>query len=162
MAESSSTTGGDFLDKKSGLNKSLEGAAKLLDVLLVDDEERDIKRLRATLHLMFGYDLQIRDSNTLSSAIDEVMKQQPQLVFLDDHLSLSSDRACDSIPYLRKVGFDGPIVVISGVATRKRRLELIEAGAAEVLHKDDVDSVRINEVLPKILEHVGFAAKPAA
>lgn len=160
MAGSSSTSGGDFLDKKSGLNKSREGMPKLSDVLVVDDEAMDIKRLRATLHLIFGYDLQVREAITLSSAIDEVMKKPPQLIFLDDDLKLSSDRACESIPYLRRVGYEGPIVVVSGIATRNRRKDLMDAGAAEVLHKDDVDSVRINEVLPGLIEAIGFEAKP--
>lgn len=158
MPDASSTSGGDFLDKKSGLNKALDGSPRLTDVLLVDDNDRDIKRLRATLHLLFGYDVAIRDSNTLSSAIDEVLKRIPQLIFLDDNLDLSNDRACESIPYLRRVGFEGPIVVISGVATRNRRLDLKAAGAAEVIHKDDVDSVRINELLRDILAAMGFVA----
>ena len=84
-----------------------------------------------------------------------MLKLKPQLILLHDNLELSADRACDLIPYLRRVEFDGPIVV-SGVATRKRRLELLAAGAAEVLQKDDVDSVRVNEVLPGILDSIGF------
>ena len=159
MAESS-TSGGDFLDKKSGLTKSLKKMPKLTNVLVVDDCSTDIKRLRATLHLIFGYEIDVRDANTLSSAIDQVLKHKPQLILLDDNLELSADRACDSIPYLRRVGYEGPIVVVSGVATRRRRMDLIKAGAAEVLHKDDVDSVRINEVLPGILNTIGFEMTP--
>lgn len=159
MAESSSTSGGDFLDKKSGLTKSLSDLPKLTEVLVVDDETMDIKRLRATLHLMFGYDINVREATTLSGAIDEVMNKTPQLILLDDDLKLSADRACDSIPYLRRIGYEGPIVVVSGIATRNRRKDLMDAGAAEVLHKDDVDSTRINEVLPDILTAIGFQAK---
>lgn len=162
MAESSSTSGGDFLDKKSSLNKTLGNLPKLTEILVVDDESMDIKRLRATLHLMFGYGINVREATTLSGAIDEVMKKQPQLILLDDDLKLSADRACESIPYLRRIGYEGPIVVVSGIATRNRRKDLIDAGAAEVLHKDDVDSVRINEVLPKILATIGFETKPPA
>jgi len=159
MAESS-TSGGDFLDKKSGLTKSLKRMPKLTNVLVVDDCSTDIKRLRATLHLIFGYEIDVREANTLSSAIDQVLKHKPQLILLDDNLELSADRACDSIPYLRRVGYEGPIVVVSGVATRRRRMDLMKAGAAEVLHKDDIDSVRINEVLPGILDTVGFEMTP--
>lgn len=160
MAEPSSTSGGDFLDKKSSLTKSLSDMPKLTEVLVVDDEAMDIKRLRATLHLMFGYDINVREATTLSGAIDEVMKQPPQLILLDDDLKLSADRACDSIPYLRRIGYEGPIVVVSGIATRNRRKDLMDAGAAEVLHKDDVDSVRINEILPRIISSIGFETKP--
>jgi DNA-binding NarL/FixJ family response regulator len=133
---------------------------QLTNVLVVDDCSTDIKRLRATLHLMFGYEIDVREANTLSSAIDQVLKHKPQLILLDDNLELSADRACDSIPYLRRVGYEGPIVVVSGVATRRRRMDLMKAGAAEVLHKDDIDSVRINEVLPGILDTVGFEMTP--
>lgn len=159
MAEPTSTSGGDFLDKKSGLNKARQDLPKLTDILVVDDCNLDLKRLRATLHLMYGYEINIREANTLSSAIDQVIGSLPQLILLDDHLNLSSDRAHESIPYLRHTGFQGPIIVVSGLATRKRRIELLEAGAAEVLHKDDLDSVRINEVLPGILRNVGFSEK---
>lgn len=85
-----------------------------------------------------------------------MLKHKPQLVLLDDNLELSADRACDSIPYLRRVGYDGPIVIVSGIATRKRRLKLMAAGAAKVLHKDNVDSVRSNEAMPGILDTIGF------
>lgn len=162
MAEPTSTSGGDFLDKKSGLNKARQDLPKLTDILVVDDCNLDLKRLKATLHLMYGYEINVREANTLSSALDEVMKATPQLILLDDNLDLSSDRAHDSIPYLRHTGFEGPIIVVSGLATRKRRIELIEAGAAEVLHKDDLDSVRINEVLPDILRNVGLGENSKA
>jgi hypothetical protein len=35
--------------------------------------------------------------------------------------------------------------------TKKRRSELVEAGATDVIHKDDVDSVRVGEALQRVL-----------
>ena len=45
---------------KSGLTKSLRKMPKLKDILVVDDCTMDVKRLRATLHLMFGYEITLR------------------------------------------------------------------------------------------------------
>ncbi len=129
---------------------------KLTNVLVVDDCVMDTSRLRTTLHLIFGYEINVHEANTLSIAIDQVLKHKPHLVLRDYNLELSTDRACDCIPYLRRVGYDGPIGIVSGTAIRKWRLKLMAAGAAEVLHKDNVDSIRSNETMRGILDTIGF------
>ena len=149
MASSSTGSGGDFLAKKSELMRAREGIPDLKDVLVVEDESMDADRMFATLRVMFGYDLEIRRANTLASAVDMVMARKPEIVFLDDILKPSDD-ASQTIPFLRRAGFEGPIVVISGQVTRTRRTTLIAAGATEVIHKDDVDSVRLTETLQRI------------
>lgn len=123
---------------------------KPADVLIVEDENIDADRMAATLHILFGYGLQTRRASTLGAAVDSVMERKPELVILDDFLKPADD-ASQTIPFLRRAGYDGPIVVVSGRATRKRRLELIKAGAAEVIHKDDVDSVRLSEALQRAM-----------
>ncbi len=146
-------SGGDFLAKKNDVMHASSGVAKLTDVLVVEDENIDADRMRATLHIMYGYGLVIRRANTLGSAVDMVMARKPELVILDDYLKPTDD-ASQTIPFLRRAGFDGPIVVVSGRATRQRRLELIKSGAADVIHKDDVDSVRLSEALGRVLKSV--------
>jgi CheY-like chemotaxis protein len=142
-------TGGDFLTRKSDITKLRKAIPALHDVLVVDDETPDADRIRATLRVMFGYDVDVRHAPTLASAIDCVLKRMPQLVFLDDILK-PSDRATDTIPFLRRAGYEAPIVVISGQVTKKRRLELVAAGATDVIHKDDLDSVRLGEALLRV------------
>jgi DNA-binding NarL/FixJ family response regulator len=150
MVSSASRSGGDFLDKKSGVAKSRQKLPTIRDVLIVEDETFDADRLKATLHLILGYDIEIRRAATLGSALDAVIARQPEIVFLDDVLK-PSDNASHTIPFLRHAGFTGPIVVISGQVTRQRRATLIEAGAIDVIHKDDVDSVRVGEALQRVL-----------
>lgn len=146
---SAGSTGGDFLARKSDVTKLRQAVPALTDVLVVDDEAPDADRIRATLRVMFGYDIDVRHAATLGSAVDCVLKKKPQLIFLDDILK-PSDRATDTIPFLRRAGYDAPIVVISGQVTKKRRLELIGAGAIDVIHKDDLDSVSLGEALLRI------------
>ncbi len=146
---SSGGTGGDFLARKSDITKLRKAVPVLTDVLVVDDDAPDAARIRATLRVMFGYDVEVRHAATLGSAVDCVLLKTPQLVFLDDILK-PSDRANDTIPFLRRAGYEAPIVVISGQVTKKRRLELIAAGATDVIHKDDLDSVRLGEALLRV------------
>ncbi len=151
MAGSSNKTGGDYLAKRSGVTKSRADLPGISDILIVEDETFDADRLKATLHLMFGYDVEIRRAATLGRALDEVIARRPEVVFLDDVLK-PSDNAAQTLPFLRRAGYDGPVIVVSGQVTRNRKTVLMEAGAADVIHKDDVDSVRVAEALHRVFD----------
>ena len=142
----SSETGGDFLERKSGTTKLRLKLPKLNDVLVIDDSDADTKRLTATLRVIFGYDLNIRTASTLAIALDRVIEAKPDIIFLDDVLK-PSDSATETIPYLRHATYEGAIIVISGQVTRSRKAELRSCGATEIIHKDEVDSVRLSEAL---------------
>jgi DNA-binding NarL/FixJ family response regulator len=139
-------TGGDFLERKSNVSKQRGSIPKLRDVLIVDDSDVDANRLKATLRVIFGYDIQLRRAATLATALDSVIGKQPDLIFLDDVLK-PSDSATETIPFLRHAKYLGPIIVVSGEVTRTRRVHLLASGATEVIHKDDVDSVRLTEAM---------------
>lgn len=158
MASASTGSGGDFLAKKSDLNRLRQALPKLANVLVVDDEQLDADRMKATLRVMFGYELDVRRAATLAAAIDSVLERKPDIVFLDDILK-PTDSALQSIPFLRRAEYTGPIVVVSGQVTRSRRTELIGAGADAVIHKDDVDSVRLAEILLRVLLPAPVEAK---
>ena len=116
------------------------------DVLVIEDNEIDSDRLLATLRLLLGRDLKLRSAETLASALDSVLAAQPDVVFLDDYLK-PNDTALETIPFLRRAGYEGHIVVVSGELDRKRRLKLIQAGASEAIHKDEVDSAKVAAAL---------------
>ena len=160
MIEEEKDRGGSFLTRKSDLTKSQQGSGRFTDILIVEDENFDADRLRATLHIMFGYSIDVRRARTLGSALDCVIERHPQLIFLDDYLK-PSDNATQTIPFLRHCGYVGPIIVVSGQVDRLRRAMLVKAGAIDVIHKDDLDSVRIFEALARVTEVVP-EAPPAA
>jgi PleD family two-component response regulator len=146
-----SGSGGDFLAKKSDLSQLSKKLPKLSQVLIVEDENSDADRLRATLRVVLGYEFNVRRASTLGAALDCVIALQPELVFLDDLLK-PADTASHTIPFLRRANYEGPIVVISGQVTRTRKAELIGLGATDVIHKDDVDSVRLTEALVRVFK----------
>lgn len=149
MGSSSTKSGGDYLAKRSGITKSRSDLPNLKDILIVDDETFDADRLKATLRLMFGYEIEIRRAATLGRALDEVIARMPEVIFLDDVLK-PNDNASQTLPFLRRTGYTGPVIVVSGQVTRQRRTLLMDAGAADVIHKDDVDSVRVAEALHRV------------
>jgi DNA-binding NtrC family response regulator len=162
MIEQEKGRGGTFLARKSDVNKSQQGSGRLTDILIVEDENFDADRLRATLHIMFGYSIEVRRARTLGSALDCVIERHPQMIFLDDYLK-PSDNATQTIPFLRHCGYAGPIIVVSGQVDRLRRAMLVKAGAIDVIHKDDLDSVRIAEAVARAAEVVPETAEiPAA
>lgn len=122
---------------------------ELKDAVVIDDEHIDADRMLATLRVMYGYDIGVRRAATMTAALDLVMARTPDIVFLDDILKPSDD-AAQTIPFLRRAGYNGPIVVVSGQVTRNRRTVLLAAGATDVIHKDDVDSVRLTEALQRV------------
>jgi len=142
-------SGGDFLAKKNDSVHLSKQLPKLTNVLIIEDDTFDADRLRATLRVILGYDVNVRRASTLGSALDSVLANPPQLVFLDDLLK-PTDTASHTIPFLRRAKYDGPIVVVSGQVTRARKAELIGLGATDVIHKDDVDSVRLAEALARV------------
>jgi DNA-binding NarL/FixJ family response regulator len=143
------SSGGDFLAKKSDLAQLGKKLPRIEHVLIVEDENCDADRLRATLRVILGYDLNVRRASTLGAALDAVIAKQPELVFLDDLLK-PSDTASHTIPFLRRARYEGPIVVVSGQVTRARKAELVGLGATDVIHKDDVDSARLTEALVRV------------
>lgn len=150
MARDTRGTGSQFLSRRSELAKARHRSKlAFTDILIVEDEAMDADRMRATLRAMFGYELNVRRATTLGNALDCVIERKPDLIFLDDHLP-PKDNATQTIPFLRRCNYDGPIVIISGMLTPKRAAELTRAGAAAAIHKDKVDSGSIEEALARI------------
>jgi len=156
MTAGFNTCGGSHLARKSKLVQARAKLGSLCDILLIEDETLDAERLTATLRVLFGYEMQIRWAATLGDAVDAVMAKNPSVVFLDDILKPSAD-ASQAIPMLRDAGYAGPIIVVSGQVTYPRRSGLLADGASDVIHKDDIDSVRVAEALARL-----FVSEPDA
>ena len=149
MAADFTTCGGSHLAKKSLLLGARARLGAAHDVLVVEDEALDAERLAATLRVIFGYELRIHLVSTAGDAVDRVAETEHSLVFLDDILKPSTN-ALQTMPLLRQAGYSGPIIVISGQVTHSRRSGLLAGGASDVIHKDDVDSVRVAEAIANL------------
>lgn len=146
MASSNSPTGGDILARRNEASWSKQALPPLANILIVEDETFDSDRLQATLSIVLGRETSVRCAPTLTLALDCVLEAMPDVVFLDDYLK-PNDTASQTIPLLRRAGYEGPIIVISGEVDRRREAELKGIGAATALHKENVDSGSVTEAL---------------
>lgn len=149
MGTGFSLCGSSHLAKRSELVRQREKLEKFHDILVVEDDTLNSERLTATLRVIFGYAAQIRTASTLGDAVNAVIERKPGIIFLDDVLKPSSS-ASQGIPLLRNAGYAGPIIIVSGLVTHARRISLLAEGAIDVVHKDDVDSVRLAEALGRL------------
>lgn len=158
MSMSPKGTGADYLVEKSDLARMSKTMRKFKDIVVFEDERLDSDRLVATLRTMFGSDIEVRRARTLTSGVDLMLAKRPDLVFLDDYMG-PSDRADDALPLIRRSGFDGPIVVVSGALNRKRKNDLLKLGVSDAINKDDLDSGSIGKVMlnlaERLEEHLG-------
>lgn len=141
--------GTDHMRARSHLAKLVRDLPPLDDFLIIDDEMADAKWLVSSLKLVCGHDVTIRHARSLGTALDALKQAVPQLVFLDDRIS-PVDTATTTIPFIRRAGYKGPLVIVSGAMTRQRTAELTALGAAAVLHKDDIESARVAALLIEI------------
>ena len=155
-ADKPMSPGGKHLTEKSALAKARQGLPKFSDILIVEDDALDAKRLQGTLRSLFGYEVSMRIATTLGKALDAVIERKPDIIFLDDHLK-PKDNASETIPFLRRCNYEGPIIIVSGMLNQRRAAELTRAGAVVAIHKDQLDSRTIEEAILKV--HASFVAE---
>lgn len=153
MSSNSKGTGADYLVEKSDLARLNKQMPRFDDIVVFEDERLDSDRLLATLRTIYGHEIEVRRAKTLMSGIDLLLARKPDLVLLDDYMG-PTDRADDAIPLIRRSGFEGPVVVVSGALNRTRRNELLKLGVADAINKDDLDSGSIGKVMLQLAERL--------
>lgn len=141
--------GGQHLAHKSALAKARIGLPRFNDMLIIEDNTLEANRLQGTLRSIFGYDNSVRIAPTLGKALDAVIEKKPDIIFLDDHLK-PNDSASQTIPFLRRCNYEGPIIVVSGLLDNRRAAELVRLGAVVAIHKDHVNSAALEEAIAKV------------
>ena len=131
---------------RSKLAQQMRDVPKFKNILIIEDNQLDSDRLASTLRTIFGYDAIVRQCRTLGTALDEVLGDHPELIFLDDRLG-PVDKAEKSVPFLRNARYTAMIFVISSFVDRRRRAEIMKLGVDEVIDKDDLDSTSICQAL---------------
>ncbi len=145
-----------YLLKRSALAKRLAESCQFKRFTLIDDTQLDSDVLAGGLRKVLGREIDIEIARNLHALHKLWANAKPDLVFLDDRLGHMGS-ATTNIPGLRRMGYDGQIVVNSGLMTRDRRSELIQLGAFEALHKDDLDTTRLIELLLQLTDVGGGA-----
>ena len=119
-------------------------------VLIADDTAADCKYLMTTIRIIVGSDNDLVTAPSLRKAVDALQEKPVDLIFIDDRIS-GTEKFETSMPLLRKAGYDGPVVVVSGFLSPERRRLLFELGAVDAIHKDDIEALRISEAIVRAL-----------
>lgn len=110
----------------------------------------DAEHLTATLRVLLGYSVPIR-ACSLGAALGSLDEHRPAHVFITD-MDCSSIDAANATAELRRVGYDGPVIVVCSDGSQTSRTRLIAGGATDVIHKDDLCSARIAEAFGRALK----------
>lgn len=120
----------------------------LHDILLVEDEDFDARRLSATLRVTLGRTIDVRRIRAVREISAAIERSMPDIVFIDDYLG-PTDTALQTIPELRSAGYTGSIIVMSGEMDRARTIKLGSLGVSEALHKDDITSATLTTAISR-------------
>lgn len=148
--------GQSYLERRSELARRLSERPGFKSITIIDDVQFDADVLSGTLRRVLGREIDITTSRSIMALHKLWEAGMPDLVFMDDRIG-HIGTAATHVPVLRKMGYLGPIVVVSGLMTRERRAQIIQLGAVDMLHKDDLDTLTVMELLLRLL-----GARPAA
>lgn len=105
--------GSTYLETRSRLAKALSESTPFKRIQIVDDTQFDADVLAGLLRKILGRETAIEIARNLNMLHRQWAEQRPDLVFLDDRLGQMGS-ATVNIPNLRRMGFTGPLVVVSG------------------------------------------------
>jgi DNA-binding NarL/FixJ family response regulator len=148
-----------YLEARSALAKRLAGAHAIRRVTIVDDEAFAADVIAGLVRRTLGRDVRVDSARSMMVLHTIWMSGLPDLVVLDDRLG-AIGTATTHVSGLRRLNYRGPIIVVSQHMTPLRCAELVDVGAAAVLHKDALDTVTFMELLLKLLD--GGLLPPAA
>jgi DNA-binding NtrC family response regulator len=141
--------GHEFLARRSWLIKNANTANALADAIIVDDNPLDTERLASAFRLIFGHGFSVRQAKTVAEMVVLLRDRQPDILIIDDNLS-QIEKAETTLAKAQSLSYSGPTIIISGMFTRQRLIQLGRLNAIDIIHKDDLDSTRLREAILKI------------
>lgn len=144
--EAASQSGRDIVWKFAEMEQQRDRLVRFRDILIIDDSESDAVALKATLKVSLGRQIEVRIATSMRQAQELLHATAPDVAFLDDILPGQGD-AFQNLELMRRWGYAGPVVVVSGRLTRLRAVELERNGAAGTMHKDDLASITVTGAL---------------
>jgi hypothetical protein len=99
---------------------------------------------------MLRPDATVLELTGLGSTIDAVIDGPPILILLGGAIDRqTSAEMC--LPFLQRVGYLGPVIVVSSALDLRRSAELLKLGASATIHRDQVDMPSLKALLADLL-----------
>ncbi|MBL8362717.1 MAG: response regulator [Rubrivivax sp.] len=104
-------------------------------VLIVDDNPGDADLASERLAEAPGCDFETRCATTLAQALEAIAERPPEAVILD--LNLPDSTGLQTLHRVHRAAAATPVIVVSGVVDGALRIAALQAGAVDVLSKDE-------------------------
>jgi DNA-binding NtrC family response regulator len=151
--KSGDATGGALhLARQSALRKKIQEDSINPSMLIVEDESMDAHFIETPLRRLFGDKAKIKLATTVTELAEALKTGTFDVVLLDDRLDLGATVET-TLPMIRATSATLPVIVVSHLITRGRKIELQRLGVPVILMKDEIDSYVIGEAVLKALGH---------
>ena len=138
----------DHVANKLGAFRSQPLHELVKDILIVRSADADGAVLTSQLRALLGRQAEPQHLADIDEACERLAMTPPNLLILRDSAT-GGLRAVDAITRVRDAGFTGPIVIVCDQLTAADTIHLRQAGALDVIEKDELNSVRLSQALLK-------------
>jgi CheY-like chemotaxis protein len=142
-------SGADVLAHLSELARQRALTRPVADAILVAPQPQDGEFLQSALRSVLGYNTRISIAAMITDAAKMARDKQPDVVFALDPSKLEA-AGVKTLQSLRTAGIRCPIGIISNYVSPKSASEIMQAGAFDVIHRDDVCGIRLRQCLLKL------------
>ena len=139
---------GDHMASKLDAFRSGPLQALARDIMIVTSTPAEASVLVSMLRAVFGRQFNARHLQAMGNTLEEAARKAPKLILLREDIDPGSI-AGESVVKLVAAGFTCPIVVICEHLTVGDAVRLRQAGALDVIERDDLNSVRLSQALAR-------------
>jgi len=155
------TSGARVLARRAELERLKQQLPRFENFLIVDVSETVTRTIQAVLHAWYGFGVDIVAARSPELGLQAMQSVTPDLLFLSDLIEAGGE-AADNIPYLRRGGFGGAIVVVTQDYNRRRCHALETLGAAAVMQRDSLSTLDLGELLVRLNQRMAKDGRPDA
>ncbi len=143
-------SGADVLAHLSELARQRAELPRISTVLVISRLEATGELIQSALRAVVGYEADIVVCPNVAEAIRTLRDRQPQIAFICDDKHLAIEWFQATAQSIRKAGLACPLAFILEHVSSQLRCQLLDIGALDVFHRDEVCGLRLRESLLKL------------
>jgi len=105
-------------------------------IVSIDDDRVDSEHLRRTLEAIPEWSTEFRSYTDPMVGLTEVIRRPPDVLFLD--LLMKPQSGLELLRQARSLGYDRPVICLTGLEKTEAVVECLRAGAADYLPKESI------------------------
>lgn len=143
-------SGADVLAHLSELARQRAELPRIAGLIIIATHKPSGDLIQSALRAVVGYDTKILVAATVQQAVADTGEIAPEMIFYLDESALRLDAFTAVLQGLRKGGLVSPVTVVRAELSSQIRSRLLELGAIDIVHRDEVCGLRLRESLLKL------------